>query len=130
MITLLLLVRATYIWVLFFAHIPFMVNRTFNATPTEWLQHSFLQAQMETDSDRAASSLLFWARTEETGAMKRSCQFHRLLALYPQSVEHHLQTIWQVWTLLSRVRRLGKLHRLTTCEEQDTHDRGPRVYHA
>jgi len=31
MITLLLLVRATYIWVLFFAHIPFVVNRTFNA---------------------------------------------------------------------------------------------------
>jgi len=24
--------------VLFFAHIPFMVNHTFNATPTEWLQ--------------------------------------------------------------------------------------------
>jgi len=30
-----LLVRATYIWVLFFTHIPFDVNRTFNATPTE-----------------------------------------------------------------------------------------------
>jgi len=28
-----------YIWVLFFMHIPFMVNRTFNATPTERLQH-------------------------------------------------------------------------------------------
>jgi len=38
MITLLLLVRATYIWVLFFADIPFVVNRTFNATPTERLQ--------------------------------------------------------------------------------------------
>jgi len=25
--------------VLFFAHIPFVVNRTFNATPTERLQH-------------------------------------------------------------------------------------------
>jgi len=37
-ITLLLLVRATYIWVLFFAHIPFVVKRTFNATPTEKLQ--------------------------------------------------------------------------------------------
>ena len=36
--TLLLLVRATYIWVLFFTYIPFMVNRTFNATPTERLQ--------------------------------------------------------------------------------------------
>jgi len=30
----LLLVHATYIWMLFFAHIPFVVNRTFNATPT------------------------------------------------------------------------------------------------
>ena len=38
MITLLLLVRATCIWVLFFAHIPFVVNRTFNATPAERLQ--------------------------------------------------------------------------------------------
>jgi len=37
MITLLLLVRASYTWVLFFAHIPFVVNRTFNATPTETL---------------------------------------------------------------------------------------------
>jgi len=38
MITLLLLVRATYIWVLVFAHIPFVVNRAFSATPVEWLQ--------------------------------------------------------------------------------------------
>jgi len=30
-VTLLLLVRATFIWVLFFAHIPFVVNHTFNA---------------------------------------------------------------------------------------------------
>jgi len=37
-ITLLLLVRATYIWVLFFAHIPFVVNRAFNAAPPERLQ--------------------------------------------------------------------------------------------
>jgi len=38
MITLLLLVRATYIWVLFFTHIPFVLNHTFNATPAERLQ--------------------------------------------------------------------------------------------
>jgi len=38
-ITLLLRVRATYIWVLFFAHTLFVVNRTFNATLTERLQH-------------------------------------------------------------------------------------------
>jgi len=31
-ITLLLFVRATYILVLFFAHIPFVVNRTFNVS--------------------------------------------------------------------------------------------------
>ena len=34
----LLLVRTTYIWVLFFAHISFVVNRTFNATSAERLQ--------------------------------------------------------------------------------------------
>jgi len=27
-----------YIWVLFFAHILFVVNRTFSAMPAEWLQ--------------------------------------------------------------------------------------------
>jgi len=35
---LLLLARATYIMVLFFAHRPFVVNRTINATPPERLQ--------------------------------------------------------------------------------------------
>ena len=39
MITILLLVCATCIWVSFFAHISFMVNRTFNAMPMERLQH-------------------------------------------------------------------------------------------
>jgi len=34
-----LLVGATYIWVLFFMHISFMVNRTFNTTLIETLQH-------------------------------------------------------------------------------------------
>jgi len=28
-------------WMLFFAHIPFVVNRTFSATPTGMLQHHF-----------------------------------------------------------------------------------------
>jgi len=37
-ITLLLLVRATYIMVLFFTHISFVVNHTINATPPERLQ--------------------------------------------------------------------------------------------
>jgi len=43
MITLLLLVRATYA-VLFFAHIPFVVNRAFSATPAGSLQHYWAQA--------------------------------------------------------------------------------------
>ena len=34
-----------HIWVLFFAHIPFMVNHTFNAMPTERLQPTLLQMQ-------------------------------------------------------------------------------------
>jgi len=37
-----------------------------------------------------------------------------------QGVEHHQQTHWHVWTLLSPVPRLGKLHRLTTLEERGT----------
>jgi len=32
-------VCATCIWVLFFAHIPFMVNHAFSAMPAERLQH-------------------------------------------------------------------------------------------
>jgi len=41
MITLLLLVRATYIYgVVLYAH-PFVVNHTINATPPERLQHRF-----------------------------------------------------------------------------------------
>jgi len=43
MITLLLLVRATYCicMVLFFTHIPFVVNHTINATPPERLQQYY-----------------------------------------------------------------------------------------
>jgi len=36
---LLLLARATHMMVLFFTHIPFLVNHTINATPRERLQH-------------------------------------------------------------------------------------------
>ena len=70
------------------------------------------------------------SRTEESGAMGGSCQFHRLLALQPQGMENHYQTLWQVWTLLSPVPRLGKLHRLATREERGTQDRGSRVHQA
>ena len=49
-ITPLLLVCVTYIRVLLFAHIPFVVNRTFNATPTKRLQqHSLLFTTNRTD---------------------------------------------------------------------------------
>jgi len=37
-----LLARATYIMVLFFTHIPFVVNHTINATPLERLQQQKL----------------------------------------------------------------------------------------
>ena len=47
---LLLLARATYIMVLFFTHIPFVVNHTINATTPERLQqHPFLFATNHTD---------------------------------------------------------------------------------
>ena len=38
---LLLLARATYIMMLFFTHIPFVVNHTINATPPETLQQYY-----------------------------------------------------------------------------------------
>jgi len=40
MFTLLLLVRTTYIWLLFLAHIPFVVHHAFNTTLTEKLQYN------------------------------------------------------------------------------------------
>ena len=47
---LLLLARRTYIMVLFFAHIPFVVNHTINATPPERLQqHPLLFTTNRTD---------------------------------------------------------------------------------
>ena len=45
-------------------------------------------------------------------------------------MEKHQQTYWQVWTLLSPVPRLGKLHRLATREEWGTQDRRPLVHQA
>jgi len=39
MLILYLLVQATYVWVLLFTHIPFVVNRTFNATLTKRWKH-------------------------------------------------------------------------------------------
>jgi len=42
---LLLLIRAAYTRVLFFVHIPFVVNRAFSATPTESSQNSHGDSQ-------------------------------------------------------------------------------------
>ena len=54
--------------------------------------------------------------------MGGSYQLHRLLALQPQGVENNQQTYWQVWTLLTRVPRLGKFHCLAVGEERGTQD--------
>ena len=68
--------------------------------------------------------------TKEAGAMGASCQLHQLFALQPQGMENHQQTYWQVWTLLPRVPRLGKCHRLAIGEEQGTQDSRPRAHQA
>jgi len=52
--------------------------------------------------------------------MGKRCQFHRLLTLKQQDVEHHQQTFWQVRTLLPSVSHLSKLYRFTTREERAT----------
>jgi len=44
-----MLVHVTYIYVLLIAHIPFVVNRTFNATSTERLQQRPLFLQNRND---------------------------------------------------------------------------------
>jgi len=43
---LLLRARATYMMVLFFTHIPFVVNHTFNAIPPARLQHYYYQSNL------------------------------------------------------------------------------------
>ena len=54
-ITLLLSARSTYICVLLFAHIPFVMYRIFNATPTEKMQqYSLLFAMNCTDCTKFA----------------------------------------------------------------------------
>ena len=71
---------------------------------------------------------LWWLTPAEAGAIGRSCQFHGLLALQPQGVEHQQQTNWQVWTLLFSVPRLSKLHRITTREERGTQYPKSRIF--
>jgi len=45
-------------WTLFFAYIPFVVNRAFSATPTEWLQqYSVWIEQIVTDETKTVSLL-------------------------------------------------------------------------
>jgi len=62
--------------------------------------------------------------------MGGSCQLHQLLALQPQGVKNHQQTYWQVWTLLTRVPRLGKFHRLAIGEERSTQVKQLRAHQA
>jgi len=54
---LLLLARATHIMVLFFTHIPFVVNRTINATPPKRLQQYFQEATFIASRKRLLSNL-------------------------------------------------------------------------
>jgi len=71
-ITLLLLVRATYISVLFFAHIPFVVNRAFSATPGERLQQSFA---INSKKHWRLSGLWYWIK--HFTAVHSSCWIKR-----------------------------------------------------
>ena len=84
MITLLLLVHAMYIWVLFFAHIPFMMSRTFNTMPTERLQqHPLLLTTNHSDrtfflwrlhlvrpSHPGHSTILLWSESPSSKCAK------------------------------------------------------------
>jgi len=56
---LLLLARATYIMVLFFTHIPFVVNHTINATPSDRLQHNVLKTSRKIAASSSTASLSF-----------------------------------------------------------------------
>jgi len=47
-----------------------------------------------------------------------------------QQTQGHQQTYWQVWTLLSQVPGLGKLHRLATRQKRGTQAWGPQVHQA
>jgi len=55
--------------------------------------------------------------TKKACAMGGSFQPQRLLALQLQVLEHHQQTYWQVWTLLSPVPRLDKFHHFAIGKE-------------
>jgi len=52
--------------------------------------------------------------------MERSFQFHWVLSLQPQGLQHHPQTYWHIRIFFSSVPRISKLRRLTTREERDT----------
>ena len=66
-ITLLLLVRARYIWVLFFTNLPFMVNHTFNTTPMERLQQHPLLFTMNCTEHTFCLCRLHLARPSHPG---------------------------------------------------------------
>ena len=77
----LLLVCTTYICVLLFAHIPFLVNRTFNATPTDRLQqHPFLFAMNRTALLRLESLSNKCAKRHTVAASNN--RYHTQCSLY------------------------------------------------
>jgi len=85
----------------------------------ETIYRSFTRTPVGTDSDRATSSLLSrlgQKKQEQWEAAVNSIDFSH------SSREAWRKTCWQVWTLLSPVPHLGKLHRLATCEERGTQD--------
>ena len=94
---LLLLARATYIMVLFFTHIPFVVNHTINATPPERLQqHPLLFAT----TDRA---FFVWrlssVRPSHPGHSTILLTYLSLCWCVTHSVTHK-QELW-IWFTLS-----------------------------
>jgi len=71
----------------------------------------------------------FTARAEEAGAVRRSCQFDRLLAFQPQAWRTINKRTGR-YGHSSRLCPLSKLHHLTTHEEREKQDRQPRVHQA
>ena len=95
-----LLVRATYIWVLFFEHIPFVVNRTFNVTPTERLQqHPLLFTTKRTDRTFFLWSLHL-ARPSHPG--------HSTILLPCLALQTYKLNRW-IWFTLSKAKALLRL---------------------
>ena len=72
---LLLLAHATFIMVLFFAHIPFVVNHTIKATPPERLQqlHSINSSTLKRNKNTL--HLYFWRSQKNYGEKKSNSHY-------------------------------------------------------